>query len=446
MTSTSTDTSRGQIRMAFRLARKHSDKLRHVKGIGWLVWTGTHWCEDVDDRPMRLAISTIEDARIAAALETDSDARRALWQDAQMCSSDSALNGVLNIARALRPLAVAAGALDQDPYLFNCRNGTLDLRTLELRKHNPEDLITKVAGCGYDPDATGMVFHKFLQEILPDHNVRDYVQRLIGYAMLGVVKEHILPMFIGAGRNGKGKLLTSVLSTFGDYGVTVAPTLLLERSGNSSTTDKVDLLGKRLAVCSETDEGMKFAAATVKALTGGEAIRARKLYKDNIEWMPSHTVIMMTNHLPKTDGSDSAMFERLRKVTFDQKFTGNRQDPSLGEKLAVELPVILRWAVEGYQKYAERGLIPPDRVVADTKRYQLDNDVRGKFLEECCVVLEHAKVRVADLYAAWQEWNRPDPVESVRLFSMKMEQDRGFRKGKHGGVMHFFGVGLRAEG
>lgn len=443
--------SSGHIRIAKIFVNDNRNKIRYIHGLGWHYWCGTHWKADTDGRHKRLATETVGNARRLAADMEDNVERKALWKDANLCSLNSGLNGMLDLAKNYNPVSTGAEFLDNDPYLFNTRNGTLDLRTGELLRHKQEDLITKVAGCGYYPDAEGVTFLRFLEEILPDLSIREYVQRLVGYSMLGTVKEHVLPLFIGAGRNGKSKLLEVILKAFGDYGLMAAPTLLLEKNSNAATTDKVDLFGKRLVVCSETDEGNRFAAATVKNLTGGDVIRARKMYKDNIDFSPSHTIFMMTNHEPRTDGSDSAMFERIRKVLFEQKFIGARQDPSLSEKLALELDVVLRWAVEGYQKYIEQGLKPPIKVVSDTERYQLANDKLGRFLKERTVESDGSKVGVTDLWNTWNEWNGysnngavvdiTHNSNTIKLFSERVEA-RGFQKTHTNKGNVFKGIGL----
>lgn len=432
---------RGQSRLAMRFAREHSGKVIWIKNLGWLYWTGTHWKMDDRELPRKLAMKTVANARRDSVEMGDSD-RKQLWRDCETCNSSRGITGMLELAESLGGIGgIAVDDLDKDPYLFNCQNGTLDLRTGELLRHNPKDLITKVAGASYDSNATGITFLRFLEEVLPDAEVRDYVQRLVGYAMLGIVKEHILPLFIGLGRNGKSKLLEVILRAFGHYGLMGAPTLLLERSSGAATTDKVDLMGKRLVVCSESDEGNRFAASTVKLLTGGDTVTARKMHQNNISFMPSHTVIMMTNHLPTTDGSDSAMFERLKKVTFPRKFIGKNQDPTLSEKLSLELEVVLRWAVEGYEKYTLHGLGEPQRVIDDTHDYQLTNDPLGRWIEERVVQKSGIKTSVKSLYESWSKWNDGMSGDSTMSFSMKL-QDRGYIKTRISSGKAFEGIGL----
>jgi putative DNA primase/helicase len=235
--------------MAERLAAKFADQLRYAHGLGWLEWDGTRWSRDRDGAPMRAAVDVVKQA--IRELDEGSLKDETLEKDIRKAETASSLNGILRIASCLRPVAIAADALDADPYLFNATNGTFDLRTGELRKHDPADLISKVAGCGYEPHASGPVFEKFLGDVLPDAEVRAFVQRVAGYALLGTVTEHVLPIFTGVGCNGKTTLVELLISMFGDYGIAADPELLVERSFAQHPTGQADLLGVRIVNLTE---------------------------------------------------------------------------------------------------------------------------------------------------------------------------------------------------
>ena len=242
---------RSHLRMAERLAAAYDDQLRYAHGIGWLVWDGTRWATDRDGAPMRAVVETVKAAVHEVEQQLDGD----LEKDIRKVETAPALGGILRIASCLHPLTIPAERLDTDPYLLNVANGTLDLRTGELRDHHPGDLITKIAGCGYDPRASGHTFDRFITEVLPDRDVREFVQRVIGQALVGKVEEHLLPIFTGVGCNGKTTLIELLLKAFGDYGIMADPELLVEHTYAQHPTGQADLLGVRLAVTQETDEG-----------------------------------------------------------------------------------------------------------------------------------------------------------------------------------------------
>jgi putative DNA primase/helicase len=128
----------------------------------------------------------------------------------------------------------APGALDVDPLLFNVQNGTLELGTkkdpLEIRRrrHSRTDLITRISPLAYDPNATCNLFRSFLDQILPDKDVQDWLQRWFGYCLTADYGEHVLAAFWGEGRNGKGTLIKLFQWLFGDYAATIEFATLLD--------------------------------------------------------------------------------------------------------------------------------------------------------------------------------------------------------------------------
>jgi putative DNA primase/helicase len=149
-------------------------------------------------------------------------------------------------------IAVAPSALDVDPHLLNAANGTVDLHTGHLRPHDPADLITKVCAAAYHPSAVAPKFREFLRKIQPDPEMRDFLGRLFGHALPGVVTEHVLVVLYGIGANGKSTLTETVSKALGDYAAPVDPAILLERFGDAHPTGLASLFGLRLAITSET--------------------------------------------------------------------------------------------------------------------------------------------------------------------------------------------------
>lgn len=432
----------GQLRMAKRMVARECDRFRYVYGLGWHVWDGARWAPDRNGAAMRAAVDTLE-AAYADLAGLSKDEQKELLRDIHRCESAAGLEGMLKIAGSRLPLAVSVDQLDADPFLFNTANGTLDLRTGKLLPHDPTDLLTKVAGCGYDPDAESPTFTKFLEEVLPDPDVRAFVGRVFGQALEGRVTEHLLPIFSGAGANGKSTLLEAVSKVFGSYAIAAEPDLLVDR-GSTHTTGQTDLLGVRLATCSETDDGRQLAASTVKRLTGGDTMRARRMRQDNIEWTPSHSIIMATNHRPQVAGDDPAMWRRLRVVPFDVVF--NPPDTTLGERLALELPAILAWAVRGHADWKANGMADPAGVAAATASYKNESDDLGRFLEEACTESARATVKARVLFNAWQNWcaENGEHAGSEVEFAKSMT-GRGYEKKDRNDGKIYLGLGLRSD-
>lgn len=423
---------RGQLRMAQRLVVAHGGRLRHVHGVGWHVWDGRRWALDRDGEATRTAVATVRAAYDDLA-DLGRDAQRELLADIHKCESAAGVDGILRLAGCLLPVAVAVSRMDADPYLFNAGNGTLDLRTGELQKHDPDDLLTKVAGCDYDSDASSPTFDRFLADVLPDAGVRAFVARLFGHALVGRVIEHVLAILTGVGMNGKTTLIDTVAAAFGDYAIAAEPDLLVER-GAVHTTGQADLLGVRLAVCAESDEGRRLAAATVKRLTGGDTIRARRMRENNIEFPASHTVLMVTNYKPKVSGDDPALWRRLRIVPFAVVVAN--PDKRLKERLAGDLPAVLAWMVAGHADWSANGLAEPEQVTAATKDYQTSSDDLGRFLDECCLqVSDRAATQARKVFDTWQAWchdSNEQPGTEVAFAQAMSRRGYAKKRGKTG--------------
>jgi len=412
------DVHHGQVRMAYRLAEQYVGKLLYVYGIGWLSWDGTRWTDEDPGSPTRAVVAVLK-----AALG-DSIADKELRADIAKCESSTGVAGVLTLAGALPPLTATVADLDADPYALNVANGTLDLLTGVLRSHRPEDRITKVTTGAYNADANSTVWDAFLDRVLPDAEVRGFVQRVVGVALLGTVVEHVLPILTGTGANGKGVFYGAVLDALGDYAGTVEPDLLLHRQG-AHPTGEMDLMGKRFVVLSETERDRRMAEATMKRLTGGDKIRARRMRQDFIEFKPSHTVVMITNNLPRVSGDDQAIWRRLRVVPFAVTIPKDQWDRHLGETLKLHADAVLKWAVAGLADYTARGgLDEPTTVLTATSGYQLSSDAVGRFVAEECTLGAVLKATTTQLHERWCSWARDDGAEDMSLRAFGQALDR----------------------
>lgn len=422
---------RGHLGMAERFVEQHADQLRHVHGIGWHHWDGARWKLDEERVDIEAAIATTKRA-LRDVLDMDKgDERDALYADVRKSESASGIEGMLKLAGALKPISTPSRALDADPYLFNTPTGTVDLSEGSIKENDQADLITKVAGGPIGEEAS-QEFEAFLKRILPDEDVRAFVQRLFGYAMLGKQTEHVMPIFTGTGANGKGTLRDAIAHAYGDYCIEVDPSLLMESKHEKHGAFKMRLRGARLAFCSETEKGRKFAEATMKRLVGGDPIEANYMHKNPITFDPSHTLVMLTNHLPAVSGDDPAVWRRILVVPFDVVIPPEERDGELPERLKRAAPAVLAWCYAGWLDYQAQGLNPPDAVRARTEQYREESDLLGRFLGEKTMSNPHGVVRARELFQAWSKWchdvgMKADEVGSEVAFATSMKA-RGFEK------------------
>lgn len=429
---------------ARRLVKKHGRELRYVVPWNqWLIWNGQHWAPDVDgyvQRCMKLMARQVHTSLIEGGVD-DKDILRA----AKRAESSSAVKGALTLATTEPEIAIIPEQLDAHPYLLNCRNGVVDLDTGQLLEHDPALLLTKITGAAYDPAASGAAFVKFLERVQPSEEVRQFIQRLLGLSLEGKVTAHILPIFYGDGANGKSTLTDAVMNALGDYADAGDPDLLRARTFDAHPTGVADLHGRRLVLLHESDAGHRLAEGTVKRLTGGDRLKARRMREDFWSFDPSHTFVMLTNHKPIVGGTDEGIWRRLRLVPFEVVIPPGERDEDLKAKLADEADAILTWLVAGYLDWRKNGLGEPQKVTEATQAYRAESDPLGRFLDQACAKGPAMTVRSSQLFAAFEKWcaaEREDPGTPTAFGNaMKI---KGFESYRSNG-MNWRGVGLRAE-
>ena len=434
---------RCQLRIAMRLAAAEQGRLLHVPGLGWHGWDGYRWALDQGERIAKQSVmQAVRNARLEASSMRSAQDRDDLWRDAKSCETSTGVRGVLELGAALPALSALSTELDVNPHLLNTSSGTLDLSSGRTHPCSPGDLLTKVTGCHYEAGATSQEWDTFLTATLPDVDVRTFLQRVVGLALVGKVIEHVLPILTGTGRNGKGTFVRTVAAALGSYAIEAEPDLFMARE-RAHPTGQLDLRGVRFATCQETDDGRRLDVAAVKRLTGGDTIRARKMRQDFIEFTPSHLPFLITNHLPKVPADDPALWARLLVIPFDQSFLG-REDRTLEDRLCAELPAVLAWAVAGWEDYRERGrLDPPAAVSHATSTYRISNDSIAQFIDDRCLLNPHMHVVSTDLWNAWEAWchaNSQRPGTN-RMLKAAMELREVFVS-RSNGRSRFKGIGL----
>jgi putative DNA primase/helicase len=429
---------------AERLISRFGNGLRYCKAKGWLVYDGRRWKRDDTEIIHRHAATTAWKMAEGMADITDDEMRSRLAIHARKSQSWRAINAMVSLAQSHVRVAIHPCDLDSDQWLLNLMNGTIDLRSGTLRAHRPSDLLTKLSPVEYDPRAYCPLWLQFLTRVQPDSTVRGFLQRFVGYALTGIVRDHALPINYGGGRNGKSVFIDTLLYIMGDYAKQIPTELLTVKRGDSHPTDRATLLGCRFAAAVETEQERALNVALVKQLTGGDRISARFMRQDFFEFEPTHKLMLSTNHRPVIRETKNAIWDRVLLISWAITIPEKEQDKELKEKLKGEASGILRWAVEGCLAWQREGLNPPDTVKAATAQYREGQDFLAGFIEECCSVAAEERERTTSLYQAYRQWSEAngEPIQSLMAFGDRLAE-MGFTKYKSNGLKFYRGLGLR---
>jgi putative DNA primase/helicase len=425
---------------AQRFAAQHGTNVRYCYAWkSWLVWDGMRWKVDDSGEIERKAKQSARAILTEAANIDNKHEREDVARWALTSEKRERLNAMIALAQSEQPIPIAVECLDAEPWLLNCENGTLDLRTGELRSHEREDFLTKICPLEYPTEAgvDPVLWLEFLDTIF-DGNAEliGFMQRLLGMSLVGEVFEHLLPIFHGSGSNGKSVLQQAWGGVLGpDYAMAAPDGFLVATKSDKHPTEVADLFGKRFVYVNETADGGRLSESLVKRLSSSERIRARWLHKDFFEFPPSHTITLSTNHKPIIRGTDAGIWRRLRLVPFAVTIPDDKQDKDLTNKLKAEYPAILRWAVLGCLEWQQNGkdLKAPEEVIAATQEYRAEQDILGGFIEEYCNVGEKEKyqARSANLYAAWHAYceSRGEKfITNETQFGLLLSNDKRFHK------------------
>lgn len=394
---------------AARFVSQHGANFRYCYAWhSWLAWEkGPRWRRDAGDVAMRHAKQTARAIYFEAAQATDETRRKALANWAVYAESERGLWRMLTLAQS--ELAITPANLDADPWLLNCPNGTLELRTAHLRPHRREDFLTKVTAAPYDPDARLEVWDRFLEGALPDEGARDYAQRYTGYSLTGDTREEVFVFCRGPAGAGKSTFTEGLRRTWGDYAVSADFTsFLAKKPSDGPREDLAWLAGARLVTSVETRDGSRLAAGLVKLLTGGDSVPARRLYERTFEFVPTFKLLLASNYRPRADASDDGLWRRLRELPFPTA-RPRREDRDDSVKAAIidpaqAGPAILAWAVEGVGHWLRDGLGEPPAVMQATTAYRRSQEPLADFVADCCVLGAGYSVpvqRLRDEYEAW---------------------------------------------
>ena len=445
----------------------------HSSGA-WHLWDGNHY---KIDRKGRIAVlyclGVVAQYREAAL---DADTQRMAYQaegKTETAEKMAALRDALDRraaqiqkrARTENALTYATEyrGIDGDEWdncagLLPVANGVVELATGQLRAGRPKDYIRT-----YSPhewrglDEPCPRFERFILEIMGgNERMAAFLQRLLGYAISGLVAEHKLPILWGeTGRNGKDTLIEAVGHALGPLAGAVTKDVVIDPGGRrysgAATPHLMELRGRRLVWASEPREGARLDAAQVKLITGGGRLKGRPLYGKEVEWQPTHTAVLITNPRPHAPADDLALWERILLIPFTQRFIDDPKgdnehvaDKQLRAALRGEAAGILAWLARGFLEWQRAGLMPPPEVTEATASYRQAEDTLSLFINECYQIAPEGRVMAQTAYSDYKAWCERWGVNAMQgiTFGEKMKARQGWKRTRAGIVY----LGISAGG
>jgi len=407
----------------------------------WLTWDGRRWAPDERLRVERcakaIAKAIFDEARDATGKRQE---RLAKW--AITSQRRERILATTYLARC--ELAARPSDFDSDSWAFNLANGTLDLRTGQLRPHRREDLLTKISPVEFDPAAKAPRFDAFMREIFADdESLIRYLQKFLGHCLTGDISEQTMPVWYGVGANGKSTLEDAVRYAMGDYADVAPPDLLLQRHNDEHPAELADLMGKRLVIASEAEKSRRLRVQLMKRLTGDRTLKARFMRENYFAFERTFKVVLITNNRPRVDEDSEAVWRRLRLIPFNVVIPLERRDANLGDKLKQEAAGILNWLLAGCLAWQRERLGEPPAVAQATAVYRESCDPLADFLKDCCVLVPAAWVdsdRLRAEYGRWANEQGEQPV-SGRDFSDLLRRRGCTPQRRHSG-RGWLGIGL----
>jgi putative DNA primase/helicase len=418
-----------------RFLARHRDDVRYCHAFkSWYVWDEKCWREDDQGKAVSLAkhvmIEFLTEATSAHHSELEKFAKRSL--------DVSKIKGLLTLAQDEVPIRPQDFDCHPDLLVFN--NGTLDLRTGELRGFDRNHFIRKRVHHNYRAEAACPTFIRVLRHLMGSESDPERADRLgavlqvyFGYSLTGHTSAKTAFILIGPKDTGKTTLLELFRELLAEHSATIRIETLMEGPGLRNLgllSDLATLHGARFARTSETEEGKRLSESQLKQITQGMGtIRAEQKFRDPFNFRETHKLWIDANHKPVIRGVDSSIWDRLITIPFDVVVPEDQKDPQLLEKLLGESEGIFAWAAEGARRwYAEQRRLPrPEEFVSAGQAYRADMDTVGRFLEECCEIDPSASVQSSDIYGAYRKWSEKGGEHPMtqKSFSVRMKNRAG---------------------
>lgn len=472
----------GQARV---LSNEYQSELVYTDSTDYMRFDGTHWaeskqfavgaCEEFLDRQLTEALLAVEKAKQAlmnsgvdkeTVLAGGKDLEKSIGKNsekafAEFCMAMAYKSFVMkrrdmkyitSALQAAKPMLLRnIREFDTQEFLLNTPNATYDLRigTNGAHEHSAEDFITKMTSVSPSTENMDIWISAVESFFCGDNELIDYVQQTVGLAAIGKVYQEALIIAYGEGSNGKSTFWNAIAKVLGSYSGTMSADSLTVGCKRNVKPEMAELKGKRLVIAAELEEGMRLNTSIVKQLCSTDEVTAEKKYKDPFNYVPTHTLVLYTNHLPRVGANDDGTWRRLIVIPFNAKIQGNSDIKNYADYLVDNAGgAILAWIIEGAKKAIDNNfkLTLPAVVVEAVNKYRDNNDWLSAFLDECCETAPAYVQKSGELYQEYRAYcqRNGEYTRSTTDFYTGLENAGFIRKKTKTGIM-VMGLKLKSD-
>ncbi|KRM08570.1 primase [Lentilactobacillus farraginis DSM 18382 = JCM 14108] len=415
----------------------------------WYFYNGSYWEMDNEGKVAQfvdMTVNNMKNEKLVVAADVDPEKAKNAWRTfLRKSRSNSAKRAMLNEVQHRVP--VLHGEFDKDITLLNAANGYIDLTNGILKNHDIDKMFSQQASVEYTDNIDCPEWTEFLNQIFDgDKELIHYIQKAVGYSSTGSIKEQVMFILYGNGRNGKSIFTDMISDILGTYAKSMqAKSIMVKQNDSGANSDIARLENARLVTSSEPNEGVRLDEGLVKQLTGGDKVTARFLYGKEFEFKPQFKLWLATNHKPIIRGTDDGIWRRLMLIPFKVQIPVEKVDKDLKYKLQRESVGILNWIVEGALMWQHEGLNPPISVTRASRQYREEMDVVSLFVDDCCDRGDEYRAPAGELFKKYQSWSKENSEYSMskQKFGREMKQKFEMKHSRVGNV--YQGIKLKVS-
>lgn len=281
----------------------------------------------------------------------DRQVRRALRDQprGEETITSNRVNSIRNLAKSER--VVFPEALNSLPDgCFAVKNGVLNLDTGELMPHKAGYLASVQIPHNYDPEAECPQWLAWLEDRQEDEETRLQIQEIFGYCLATHINYHSFFFIYGDGGTGKSTCVDTLIDLVGGDNIKS-----VELTELDNAFERRSLVGKSVMLARELTTNSFKHIGIIKAIVSGDPISVDVKHGQGFDFRPSCRVLMESNVIAASPDSSGGFERRFIQVNFDKRIDRKKIEFGFQARFKEEMPGILNWALEGYQRLKKRG-------------------------------------------------------------------------------------------